>query len=324
METKKEIESVTMLRGIASLAVCFMHFTGTTNSTFLKEIGQYGGLGVFLFFNISGFIIPYAMKKSNYKVKDFFRFILKRIIRLDPPYIISILGIFLLSILAQLSKFHSVETVNLFSTNTFYHLFYLVDFVKGKWLNPVFWTLAIELQFYLLIALIFPLFNLNKIYFKLFAFCVFSILPFVLPYDALISNYLLMFLAGILLFEYYEGKISPTNYNLLLSIILGLCFLKHGLNATFCPLIAIVFVLYIKKSFKILLFLGKISYSLYLIHTPIGTDGFINFIQNYVTDDTYRIVLMFVSFPIIIFCAWLFYKLVEEPSLKYSKKILFR
>lgn len=38
-----------------------------------------------------------------------------------------------------------------------WHLGYLNAFVHKKWLNPVFWTLAIECQIYLLIAVLYPL-----------------------------------------------------------------------------------------------------------------------------------------------------------------------
>ena len=78
MKEQNEIESLVMLRGIASLGVCFLHFTGTVNSAFLKELGHYGGQGVYLFFIISAFIIPHAMQRSAYRVNDYFRFLLPR------------------------------------------------------------------------------------------------------------------------------------------------------------------------------------------------------------------------------------------------------
>ena len=41
---------------------------------------------------------------------------------------------------------------------------YTVDYLHTDWFNPVFWTLAIEFQFYLIIGLVFPLlFAKNKI-----------------------------------------------------------------------------------------------------------------------------------------------------------------
>src|SRR5690349_12055072 len=83
------------LRGIAALGVCWYHFTNG-NKTFLpegvlKSSGTFGWLGVEMFFVISGFIIPYALHRSGYRISDYGTFILKRIIRLDPPYLVAIL-----------------------------------------------------------------------------------------------------------------------------------------------------------------------------------------------------------------------------------------
>ena len=112
MKVKQEIYSITMLRGIACLGVCIMHFSGTIDSKNLHEITKYGGYGVPIFFAISGFILPYSLDRSSYQIRDFFPFILKRIIRLEPSYIISILGLLLLSMLAQFSKFNSSDQID--------------------------------------------------------------------------------------------------------------------------------------------------------------------------------------------------------------------
>ena len=52
---------------------------------------MWGWAGVEVFFVISGFIIPFTLWQSGYRLKNYARFILKRIIRLDPPYLLSIL-----------------------------------------------------------------------------------------------------------------------------------------------------------------------------------------------------------------------------------------
>ena len=92
-KTEKRIETVDMLRGFAALAVCWFHLTDTNaiaGSGVLEKSGRYGWLGVEIFFVISGFIIPYALHRSSYTLRHFGRFLLKRITRLDPPYIVSI------------------------------------------------------------------------------------------------------------------------------------------------------------------------------------------------------------------------------------------
>ena len=324
IEVKKDLPSVTMLRGIASLGVCIAHFTGTVNSKLIQQVGHYGTWGVSIFFVISGFIIPYSLFYSSYKFKNYPSFILKRIIRIDPPYVLSILAIFLVSCAAQLSPYHTSDIINLFNKNTLYHLFYLVDLLNGKWFNGAFWTLAIEFQFYIFIGLLFPLINTKGALIQFLFFSLLCVIPFLIDDYRFVSNYLLMFLTGIVLFCYMTNQINVYVFIFSAIIMLVLNYLKSGIEGVLCPVISIAFILFIKKPIKPILFLGTISYSLYLINTPIGTDGFINFLQNFIVSDNGRIGLMFLALPIIIFAAWVFYRVIEKPSLKLSKKIVFR
>jgi len=90
---QERIPGVDALRGLAALAVCWFHVTiGTANlnNGIVRSSGTYGWLGVELFFVISGFIIPYSLQRSGYKLKNYPVFLLKRITRLDPPYLASI------------------------------------------------------------------------------------------------------------------------------------------------------------------------------------------------------------------------------------------
>jgi peptidoglycan/LPS O-acetylase OafA/YrhL len=319
----KHIHSVSMLRGIASFGVCFAHLTGTVNSEILKSIGHFGTWGVSVFFIISGFIIPYSLYNSDYKLSDYPKFLLKRILRLDPPYLLTIVGIFALSWLAQLSPHHTSEALNPISKNTLYHLFYLVEILNGKWLIVVFWTLAIEFQFYLLIGLLFPLLKTKKIFIITLLVCILCTIPFLVTDDQFVTNYLLMFLSGIVYFLLRVKKINFVAYLTMAVAILILSYFKIGVEGIICPIISICFIQFVHKPFKPLIFLGMISYSLYLIHTPFGTDGLINFLQNYIVSDSGRIWLMFGALPVIIFCAWVFYLIIEKPSLNMAKKIRY-
>ena len=81
------------LRGLASLAVCWFHFAyaGNLDTGIARQVARYGSLGVPVFFVISGFVLPYSLWKGAYGLKLYGRFILKRIARLDPPYIAAII-----------------------------------------------------------------------------------------------------------------------------------------------------------------------------------------------------------------------------------------
>lgn len=324
MEAKKNLSSVTMLRGIASLAVCVAHFTGTVQTKWMQETGQFGTNGVYVFFVISGFIIPYALYHSLYKVKNYPSFLVKRIIRLDPPYLATIAIIFLLSWAAQLSPHHTTQAKELFTLNTLWHFFYLVDLKGGLWLNIVFWTLAIEFQYYLLIGLLYPLLVTTNTANRILLFAILCAVPFLLPDTKFVSGYMLPFLVGILLFWFKTKQLTKQLFIFLLLIITGLAFLKHGMGCVISLLFAIGFIQFVNKSFSPLIFLGTISYSLYLLHVPLGTDGFINFLQNYITSEGGRIWLMLAALPFIIICSWVFYLILEKPSMKLAKKIKYK
>ncbi|MEO6725174.1 MAG: acyltransferase family protein [Blastocatellia bacterium] len=115
MNTKR-IHTLDALRGIASLAVCWFHLTNG-NPAFLpdgwlKLSGKFGWLGVEMFFVISGFIIPFSMRRAGYSIGDFPRFILKRIVRLDPPYLVAIVLTIGLAYLSSLAPgFRGAATV---------------------------------------------------------------------------------------------------------------------------------------------------------------------------------------------------------------------
>lgn len=335
------LESIDFLRGIASLAVVLFHITHTKN--FLNPEGLVynlfkdgGEFGVIVFFVISGFIIPYSMNRSGYRVSDFKPFLFKRIIRIEPVYILSIL--FMASLMVLLSKMPEIywgwSAYKLDFTNFLMHLGYLINILPDeRWINPVYWTLGIEFQYYLLIGLIFPLFiRKNKLVnvfllFLITAACWFIFLYFMkdtyLRYGSLIFRYFPVFLVGISLFQLKTERI-----NLFAFIIFNLCILVL-IGTEFQPraIIAIIFALFVlfamKRSPKVFLFLGKISFSMYLIHIPVET-FFTKLIIPHFQSDVSRTILIFLTIIPIIGVSWLFYEFVEEPCLRLSKRIRYR
>src|SRR3989344_379820 len=104
----RHIPILDSLRAIAALSVCFYHFVCgpidfITNEGVL-DFFSFGKYGVQLFFVISGFVIPWSISSSNYEIKRYFHFLLKRFLRLEPPYIFSII---LVVILFSVRKFYT-------------------------------------------------------------------------------------------------------------------------------------------------------------------------------------------------------------------------
>ena len=140
-----------MLRGLVALLVCLYHFTEgfLPQEHPLRFIFSRGYLGVEIFFVISGFVIPYTMYKSNYQFRDAGRFMLKRLARIEPPYWLSIALIFFIDYLASFSIHYRDKVIVFDWKDLFYHILHINDFLDKPWLKGIYWSLAIEIQYYL-------------------------------------------------------------------------------------------------------------------------------------------------------------------------------
>lgn len=166
MRVKTEITSITALRGIAAMMVVLFHFTKGyfDEDSIIRNVFRFGWTGVEVFFVISGFVIVWSMINNAYHFINFKTFILKRLVRIEPPYIISAIFIVFLSWLSALAPGFQGKFVGFDLSLILMHLGYLVRFFGETWLNPVYWSLEIEFHFYFLIALLFPLIiHSNKI-----------------------------------------------------------------------------------------------------------------------------------------------------------------
>ncbi|HKC62735.1 MAG TPA: acyltransferase, partial [Pyrinomonadaceae bacterium] len=207
MDTSKRIEVLDFLRGIASLAVSLFHFTNTLDPGLLKTITSYGYLGVEVFFVISGFVIPYSLYRGGYKLPQYGKFVLKRVIRLDPPYLVTILLILALGFLSLVLPYAKIGEFHVTATQVFLHLGYLNTFFQYEWLNDVFWTLAIEFQYYLLIGLAYPLLVNRNEALRLGTMALLGALAFVISSPVFVFYYIFLFLMGISTFQFRIGLI---------------------------------------------------------------------------------------------------------------------
>lgn len=321
------ISSLDLLRGLAALAVVFFHFTHgnpdfLTQENFLYIIGRYGFLGVDVFFVISGFVIPYSMYVGKYKPASFGKFMVKRVARIEPPYIISIVLVIALNYLSTLSPYYRGAGFDVNTTGLLLHLGYLNAFFHYPWVNDVYWTLAIEFQYYLIIAAIFPLLISNKKSKSFFVLILLALSGIFVNEHSLFFNYAHLFIVGILLFQFKIGYLKKGEFGTMLLIVLMLIFIKFDKRYLIAALLPYFFIMYFDFSNKISKFLGNISYSLYLVHIPIG-GRVINIAETMFANEMVRSIFVFVAMAISIFAAWIFYKLVEKPSIKLSKRLSY-
>jgi len=324
----REIQSVELLRGIASAMVCFFHLSNG-NPRFLpqdnaiRQSGSIGWAGVEIFFVISGFIIPYAMFTKHYKVPDILIFLKKRIIRIEPPYLISIALVIGLNFLSTLSPFYRGAPFSINWPNVAGHIAYLNAFTGAHWLSDVYWSLAIEFQYYLLIAVSFGMLTSRKMVFRLLFFAVFAAASFLkLPANAFIFSFSGYFLAGILLFEFVCGIISAREFGILMIGTLALLYYKYGPVMTSLVVATLLVITYVNKVPSFLRWLGTISYSLYLTHIPIG-GRVINIAEVKIHSVLLRECVVFLAFFISIATAALFYKYIEKTFKRLSSNIRY-
>ena len=76
------------LRGVAVIAVMLFHHFHFSDGG--RHAWSGGFLGVDIFFVISGFVIPLSLHGRSYTLRQFPAFMVRRLVRLEPPYIASI------------------------------------------------------------------------------------------------------------------------------------------------------------------------------------------------------------------------------------------
>lgn len=161
MHQPGKIEIVETLRGIAALLVCLYHFR-LCNISFIGSTKLFadsmsvGWAGVQIFFVISGFIIPFAMSRAGYKIVDSGKFMLRRLVRIEPPYLISIGLVILLNYASNMAPGFKGVPYQFNLMQVISHIGYLPQHLGYNWLSPVYWSLESEFHFYIIIALIFP------------------------------------------------------------------------------------------------------------------------------------------------------------------------
>ena len=135
-------------RGVA----CLMVFAFHTGATFRwPPFAFYGNNGVHLFFVLSGYLIfqPYLRSMSGTRpFPSIGRFYARRFLRIYPPYAVSLIAFIALRYATRTNvpSAHNILLHALMSFNYITH----INFFS---INPVFWSLAIEAQFYLILPL---------------------------------------------------------------------------------------------------------------------------------------------------------------------------
>lgn len=316
----EQIFTVEALRGVAALIVTWFHLTNTYSLGWARYSGFYGWLGVDMFFVISGFIIPYSLHRSQYRASNFPRFMLRRLVRLEPPYLVSIvLSLVLLELGSRTPGFAGAPPSYSLG-QILAHFLYLIPLTSYTWLNVVFWTLAYEFVFYILAGLLWPSLSRRPLLITALLVAAIQVLDIVLRDGS--SGAALLFFVGICCARKVLN-LDPRWLTLAAcGIAIGALYFIVEPAVAFVTLLTALLIAFVDvPRFRILSFLGAISYSLYLLHVPIG-GRVVNIGRRFIDGPVQEILLSLVALAVSLIVAAIFWKYVEEPAKRASKRVM--
>lgn len=345
--SQQRFEFLDGLRGIAAFVVVLFHLnvaigihSPSVMPSLLNQIFFTGHLGIQIFFVLSGFVIAYSLREVKIDAPFFIRFFLKRSLRLDPAYWAVMALIIFLALIAHFT-FKSEEEFPFSFLQIFYNATYTADLVKVPFVLPVAWTLCIEFQFYMFFALLMLLitklsFSKSTVGYLWTSLLLFSLLQnttlAIIPLKPVtfIPHWYSFFLGCVTCWGFLDvidKKLVLLNYALvaicclwmttphaMTSLIIATCLYFVGSMGKFHQLLTHSFFQYT----------GKISYSLYLIHWPIGmkvVDLGFSLIKGYENNLPVVLVLFLSSITAIFIVTDLFYRFIELPSHQLSRRL---
>lgn len=296
---------------------------GISHESLWWKVGTHGWLGVEIFFVISGFIIPYALHRSAFRWTDYPRFLFKRVVRLDPPYLVAIVAAIAVGLLATWSSDYRGTPFKCSTAQVLLHFAFLNTFFGYEWVNPAFWSLAIEFQYYLMIGLLFPCLAHRSPWVRSGLFAVLGCLAFAIPETRFVFHWLFLFILGMLVFQWHAGLCQT--WVLMLGLVLGtvgVAFTHDWMIAAVCLATALAIAFYHLGN-RFLLFYGSISYSLYLLHGPIGLKV-VNVIGRHVSGTWGGLGAVFLGLLVSTLCSIALFWLVERPARRWSSLVQYR
>lgn len=340
------------LRGLAALWVVLFHASEGKHIEHIKDsipsflyklLFEFGDLGVAVFFVLSGFVMALTVQKSTVNSKFAAKFILRRLVRLVPPYYFAIA--FALIMLLVKSKVLHTEFSMVSMQSILAHAFFLQDFLSIDQINTVFWTLCIEVQFYISFIMIIwiadqakSLFNINQSRLVIVALsCAIALIwAFQFETDSLWSggfiSFWYSFLAGVLvnLALAHSGISRKITVGYLL--LLALAAITTQSMFIFAVVITSILLLAAGVKGKMnewlnwrwVQSLGLISYSLYLLHNPISGASF-NVLKRFLPEGAvFEVLELIIVIGICLILSWIAYMVSERPSISWSHLITLR
>jgi len=319
-DLQDRLSNLDVLRGLAALAVCLFHFRRDMLGEIYNSAAKYGVYGVDIFFVISGFVIPLALWKSQFTYRKTISFWISRCARLYPAFFFaSFIGFGLWYGSTLIPGFLGLPPPPVTIEKILSNLFLISDFSGQEWFLLVAWSLAIEAQYYVIIALVFP-FLINARYFiRVIALFLWFLSPLVFGSFFLVFYWNALFGIGLAVMLYQQKMFDFKALNLFLLVGCVIQWETRGQVSAMVGLGTGLFILFMPPvRAKLLVWMGGISYSLYLLHAPIG-GRVMNFFERYPDSPAALIISLPLALVVSVVAAYVFFRLVEWPSHKLSR-----
>ncbi len=350
MKDKFRVNNFDLLRLLAALQVAIYHTSHQFNvdpektSIFLALSNYFPGVPIFFF--VSGYLISKSFE-NNSNLTDYIQ---NRALRIFPALIVvtlvSIIGVYLTGYLTA----NNVGVGNVIAwvigqlTIT---QFYNPDFLRGFGfgaLNASLWTVTVELQFYIVIPIIYAIFGLAKpenASKKIIGLIGFFMLFFIARFyyveqygqnvlfklaSVTFLPWFFMFLLGVLFQKnfafFYRLLAGKAIYMIVIYLVTSYLTvtywgwtMSNGINPLlYCLLVATIFsCAYTLPTLSHKLFRGNdISYGIYIYHMPV-----VNFLLYYGYNN--GILIQMIAMLICIALAITSWVLIEKPAIKLKK-----
>lgn len=342
---KHRLVLIDALRCFAALWVVLFHLSAGGHLPTLRAempgwlhyiVFDAGHLGVPIFFVLSGIVMAATTRDVPMNTADAARFVLRRLVRLVPPYYVAIaVGILFNAVLGQRKT--EIPSV----TDVLGHMVFLQGFLGIDDIIEAFWTLCIEVQFYITFAMLLWLAHQvdgDKSFPTRRAFIWASALLALLWPTGLVHatgwqggfiggwfSFMAGVLCGMSLSGARQNRCIAMGYCaviLLIGVVRENSFsMTVGLTGLlFCSLINRSSAPGFLASYPVQK-LGLVSYSLYLFHSPVTGTFMYGFRLFFPTSMTSDVVAAILAVMTCVACAGIAYLLVERPAIAWTRRI---
>lgn len=331
------ISALNALRGLAAFMVAIDHTILLTTKVHEGPLFYFatfmGSFAVGAFFLLSGFVIMMSLERVSVG-----EFLVQRIFRIYPVIVFAVFARMISQIYFDVRPF-DLNTIKIFLLNI--SLFGNLKLPIESNIEPIIWTLTIEVKFYIISALIYAILkdrvssSVQKVYYCL-AF-VFVLLGALFPpisnparVDLALAVSTLPFLfIGSLTYFYYSKNINLRSYFLLMAAMLFsfsyapftyFLFFEKGFSSWILAYVIFIFAIFSGRLEKNAsnywwALLGAISYPLYAIHSAVVEFLILSHPKS---DPNALIIRALILIPVI---AYLIHRFVEAPVHAWSKRI---